>query len=71
MEKRKYIGFKDKNGKEIYENDLVITDEDGWVGKVVKEGKDYICVDPRPDHFGFATECKWKKYEVIENGNKI
>lgn len=37
-----YTGIKDKTGRDIYENDLLVTDEANWVGRVVFEDGGYF-----------------------------
>ena len=57
-------GSEDKNGKPIFENDIVLTDGDGWRAKVVfEENAMFMCVDYSV--FGYSVCCNWNKFEVI------
>jgi hypothetical protein len=57
-----YIGKLDKNGREIYEGYVVITDEAGWRAKVEYVDDGFICTD---DAGGYSTSSNWYNYEVI------
>ena len=57
-----YIGQKDKNGKDIFEDYIVITDEAGWIGRVVYFRDQFMCID---NHNGYASNCNWEDYEII------
>ena len=61
-----FTGRYDKNKKPIYEGDVVITDECGWMAHVVynEDCGAFICED---DLGGFASYCNWKEFEVIGN----
>lgn len=59
-----FTGLKDNNGKEIYEGDIVRTNEAEWIAKVVFEQGNFMCCDKIN---GFSAYCEWEKFEVIGN----
>jgi hypothetical protein len=59
-----WIGEKDKNGRDIYENDWLLTDESGWIGKVVFSRATFVIMD---DKGRFSAQPNWNKCEVIED----
>jgi hypothetical protein len=62
----KCVGCLDKNGKKIYENDIILTDEAGWCGFVVFEHGSFTIID---DKGGYAWMPSWERCEVIGNRN--
>lgn len=59
-----WIGEYDSKNVEIYEGDILLTDEAGWTGQVVFDRSRFILVD---NNAGFSTEPNWHKCEVIGN----
>ncbi len=59
-----YTGMTDKNGKKIWENDIVLTDEAGWIGRVIYNYGMFMCEDKRG---GYSSYCLWDDFEVLGN----
>jgi len=59
-----FIGLEDKNDVDIYEDDILLTEEAGWKGRVVYQRARFILID---NHGGFSVEPNWGKCEVIGN----
>lgn len=64
FELSQFTGLKDKNGKDIYEGDIVKTNEGDWIAKVVYSLDGFCCKD---NEGGFSGYCQWDKFEVIGN----
>jgi len=62
----KCVGSLDKNGKKIFENDIILTDEAGWCGFVVFEHGSFTIIDGKG---GYSWMPNWEKCEVIGNRN--
>lgn len=61
---QQYIGCKDMNGKEIFEGDILETDENGWIAVVVYSNGMFCCEDPGG---GFSSYVNWSACQVIGN----
>lgn len=59
-----YTGLHDKQGKEIYEDDYLKTNEADWIGKVVFLRGAFILSDNKG---GFSVDPDWEQCEVIGN----
>lgn len=65
IEMYEFTGLKDKNGREIYEGDIVRTNEAGWIAKVVYHRDGFVCIDNTS--FGYSSHCEWGEFEIIGN----
>ena len=59
-----FTGITDRNGKKIFEGDILKTNEADWVGKVEFKHSAYIISD---DNGGYSTYPDFSKCEVIGN----
>ena len=59
-----YFDQNDKNGVEIYEGDILKTDEAGWIAEVIFEEGTFILLDHKG---GYSMYPIWEKCEVLGN----
>lgn len=59
-----FINKLDKNCVEIYEGDIVKTNEGNWIGTVVFANAMFMVVDKKG---GYSYNCDWEVFEVIGN----
>jgi uncharacterized phage protein (TIGR01671 family) len=64
VEVMQWVGYQDKFGTDIYEGDIVLTDESAWKGFVVNSRDSFYCKD---EVGGFASFCNWEEYQVLGN----
>lgn len=60
-----FIKAFDKYKLPLFENDLILTDEGGWIGKIVFQNGETFLVDLDPYNCGFAVPTRWDKWEKI------
>ena len=60
MGKKRCVERRDKNGKMIFEGNILLTDEAGWRAKVVFDHGVFILINK-----GFSLEPNWELCEVI------
>jgi hypothetical protein len=58
------LGIISHNGKDIYDGDIVLTDEAGWIAQVVWTRDGFMCI--KKDS-GFSQMCNWEDFEVLGN----
>ena len=58
------LGITGNNGVDIYEGDIVLTDEAGWVAQVIWSRDGFMCAKKES---GFSTMCNWEDFKVLGN----
>ena len=59
-----YIDAVDRNGNEIYEGDIILTDEAGWKGYVRFDNSIFFLEDFKD---GFSSYVSWDRCKILGN----
>ena len=60
-----FTGLLDRNGREVWEGDILLTDEGGWIAQVDFVRGCFVLQNHTVKMGGFSVEPNWEECEVI------